>query len=313
MPIRLPLPMPVTFLWAIAAASAAGLIAFSYFAKPGEGTIGLLGTLLGFLLTTVVNRTSEQSQDDKRMRTARMCLANDLRHWLNAASDVVDDERYFESSDGNIGKLRYELPAFRFEHDLMSSGTGGSARAADDDQKPTHRSDVWPAREVRRACARSSKGCRTTPIVSITSARRSRPVPRSDANAERPARPPADLFAVMTMSARTSVETLGARAVHLVDATSIRRTDVSRAWPTTRRSEALVEAARSTFDADRSIPREHRRITPARIDERLHGRDDAARSRRQPYVFDLGYHDFFCVVAALSRTARRSVTRLKTT
>lgn len=52
----------------------------------------------------------------------------------------------------------------------------------------------------------------------------------ADANTKRPAQLFADLFALMTMSASRGLRRHLREAVHLVDATSIRLTDASRAW-----------------------------------------------------------------------------------
>jgi hypothetical protein len=130
----------------------------------------------------------------------------------------------------------------------------------------------------------------------------------SDANAKRPAQLFADLFAVMTMSASSGLRGLVREAVHLVDATSIRLTDVSRAWADYEAHGALVKL-HVDFDADRSIPA-NIAITPARI-------NDVCMVETMPiepgatYVFDLGYYDFFWW-SQLVAEGCRFVTRLKT-
>jgi len=130
----------------------------------------------------------------------------------------------------------------------------------------------------------------------------------SDANAKRPAQLFADLFAVMTMSASSSLRRFVREAVHLVDATSIRLTDVSRAWADYEAHGALVKL-HLDFDADRAIPANFA-ITPARI-------NDVCMAHTMPiepgatYVFDLGYYDFSWW-ARLDQAGCRIVTRLKT-
>jgi hypothetical protein len=130
----------------------------------------------------------------------------------------------------------------------------------------------------------------------------------ADANAKRPAQLFADLFAVMTMSASSGLRRCMREAVHLVDATSIRLTDLSRAWADYKAHGALVKL-HVDFDADRSIPA-NIAITPARV-------NDVSMAQTMPiepgatYVFDLGYYDFSWW-AKLHQAGCRFVTRLKT-
>jgi Domain of unknown function (DUF4372)/Transposase DDE domain len=130
----------------------------------------------------------------------------------------------------------------------------------------------------------------------------------ADANAKRPAQLFADLFAVMTMSASSGLRRLVREAVHLVDATSIRLTDVSRAWADYKAHGALVKL-HVDFDADRSIPA-NIAITPARV-------NDVCMVETMPiepgatYVFDLGYYNFSWW-SQLVAEGCRFVTRLKT-
>jgi hypothetical protein len=130
----------------------------------------------------------------------------------------------------------------------------------------------------------------------------------ADANAGRPAQLFADLFAAMAMSASSGLRRLVREAVHLVDATSIRLTDLSRAWADYEAHGALVKL-HVDFDADRSIPA-NIAITPARI-------NDVSMAQTLPvepgatYVFDLAYYDF-AWWARLHQAGCRIVTRLKT-
>lgn len=129
----------------------------------------------------------------------------------------------------------------------------------------------------------------------------------ADANAKRPAQLFADLFAVMTMSASSGLRRLVREAVHLVDATSIRLTDVSRAWADYEAHGALVKL-HVDFDADRSIPA-NIAITPARVNDVCMG-ETMPIEPGATYVFDLGYYDFSWW-AQLNRAGCRIVTRLK--
>lgn len=130
----------------------------------------------------------------------------------------------------------------------------------------------------------------------------------ADANAKRPAQLFADLFAAMTMSASRGLRRYVREAVHLVDATSIRLADVSRAWADYEKHGALVKL-HLDFDAERAIPANFA-ITPARI-------NDVSLAATLPiepgatYVFDLGYYDFSWW-ARLDAAGCRLVTRLKT-
>jgi hypothetical protein len=130
----------------------------------------------------------------------------------------------------------------------------------------------------------------------------------ADANAKRPAQLFADLFAIMTMNASRGLRRHMREAVHLVDATSIRLTDLSRGWADYERHGALVKL-HVDFDADRTVPA-NIAITPARI-------NDIVMAHTLPvepgatYVFDLGYYDFSWW-ARLNEAGCRIVTRLKT-
>jgi hypothetical protein len=108
----------IVLVWTAVPLLVGGLIALSLQVKLGEGTIGLLGTLLGVVLTSAVTYTNHWYRTDNQLRTARMCVANDLRHWLRATRGQVDDMHNLESSDGNAGQFHTTLPSLRFETDL---------------------------------------------------------------------------------------------------------------------------------------------------------------------------------------------------
>ncbi|MEQ1713794.1 MAG: IS4 family transposase [Hyphomicrobium sp.] len=130
----------------------------------------------------------------------------------------------------------------------------------------------------------------------------------ADANAKRPAQLFADLFAVLTAQASTGLRRTTREAIHLVDATSIRLADISRAWADYEAHGALVKL-HVDFDADCEIPANFA-ITPARV-------NDVSMAHTLPvepgatYVFDLGYYDFSWW-ARLHEAGCRIVTRLKT-
>jgi hypothetical protein len=130
----------------------------------------------------------------------------------------------------------------------------------------------------------------------------------ADANAKRPAQLFADLFAVLTASASAGLRRATREAIHLVDASSIRLTDISRAWADYEAHGALVKL-HLDFDADGAIPANFA-ITPARV-------NDVSMAHALPiepgatYVFDLGYYDFSWW-ARLHEADCRIVTRLKT-
>ena len=130
----------------------------------------------------------------------------------------------------------------------------------------------------------------------------------ADANAKRPAQLFADLFAMMTLSASRGLRRYVREAVHLVDATSIRLTDVSRAWADYEAHGALVKL-HVDFDADRSVPA-NIAITPARIND-VCMVDTMPIEPGATYVFDLGYYEFSWW-ARLDAAGCRFVTRLKT-
>lgn len=130
----------------------------------------------------------------------------------------------------------------------------------------------------------------------------------ADANAKRPAALFADLFAIMTANAGRGLRRLVGEAVHLVDATSIRLTEMSRSWADYEAHGALVKL-HVDFDADRVVPA-NIAITPARM-------NDVSLIATMPiepgatYVFDLGYYDFSWW-SRLDAVGCRFVTRLKT-
>jgi IS4 transposase len=130
----------------------------------------------------------------------------------------------------------------------------------------------------------------------------------ADANAKRPAQLFADLFALVAAQASRGLRRATGEAIHLIDASSIRLTDMSRAWADFETKGARVKL-HLDFDASRSVPA-NIAITPARI-------NDVSMTGGMPvepgetYVFDLGYYDFSWW-AQLHRAGCRIVTRLKT-
>ena len=130
----------------------------------------------------------------------------------------------------------------------------------------------------------------------------------ADANAKRPAQLFADLFAVLIAQASPGLRRMVRETVHLVDASSIRLTDISRTWADYKAHGALVKL-HVDFDVDCETPANFA-ITPARV-------NDVSMAHTLPiesgatYVFDLGYYDFSWW-ARLHNAGCRIVTRLKT-
>src|SRR5262245_40119807 len=83
---------------------------------------GVLGTLIGTMIGAVLSFLSafylHRVQTKRQLRIARMCVTNDLRHWLSSVDRTMDEVKNFEMSDGNVGSLHEELPDFRFEATL---------------------------------------------------------------------------------------------------------------------------------------------------------------------------------------------------
>ena len=129
----------------------------------------------------------------------------------------------------------------------------------------------------------------------------------ADANAKRPAQLFADLFALLVSQATPGLRRATRQAIHLVDATSIRLTDLSRAWADYEKHGALVKL-HIDFDAGAQVPANFA-ITPARL-------SDVTVAHGMPvehgatYVFDLGYYDFSWW-KELHEAGCRIVTRLK--
>jgi hypothetical protein len=130
----------------------------------------------------------------------------------------------------------------------------------------------------------------------------------ADANAKRPAQLFADLFAVLAAQASPGLRRATREAIHLVDASSIRLTEISRAWADYKAHGALVKL-HVDFDADGAIPANFA-ITPARVND-VSMAHTLPIERGATYVFDLGYYDFSWW-AKLHEAGCRIVTRLKT-
>lgn len=129
----------------------------------------------------------------------------------------------------------------------------------------------------------------------------------ADANQKRPAQLFADLFALLTLQASPGLRRATREAIHLVDATSIRLNDLSRAWADYEKHGSLVKL-HVDFDLNEEAPANFA-ITPARV-------NDITMAHTMPveanatYVFDLGYYDFSWW-ARLNEAGCRIVTRLK--
>lgn len=130
----------------------------------------------------------------------------------------------------------------------------------------------------------------------------------ADANAKRPAQLFADMFAVLAARASPGLRRATREAIHLVDASSIRLTEISRAWADYEAHGALVKL-HIDFDANGAIPANFA-ITPARVND-VSMAYDLPIETGATYVFDLGYYDFSWW-ARLHEAGCRIVTRLKT-
>jgi len=130
----------------------------------------------------------------------------------------------------------------------------------------------------------------------------------ADANANRPAQLFADMFAVLATCASPGLRRATREAIHLIDASSIRLTEMSRAWADYEAHGASVKL-HLDFDAGEAVPA-HFAITPARVNDvtMAHGLPIEPGAT---YVFDLGYYDFSWW-AKLNEAGCRIVTRLKT-
>lgn len=129
----------------------------------------------------------------------------------------------------------------------------------------------------------------------------------ADANAKRPPQLFADLFAVLVTQASPGLRRLTREAIHLVDATSMRLTEICRSWASYEPRGAMVKL-HIDFDADCEVPANFA-ITPAHV-------ADVRMAQTMPiepgatYVFDLGYYDFSWW-KRLHEAGCRIVTRLK--
>jgi hypothetical protein len=130
----------------------------------------------------------------------------------------------------------------------------------------------------------------------------------ADANANRPAGLFCDLFEVLLKQAHPHLRRATREAVHLIDATSIRLSALSRDWA---RKDAENSAVKIHVDysADGGVP-VHFRVTHARIND-ISPAKELQIAPGESYVFDLGYYDFTWF-SRLHQAGCRFVTRLKT-
>jgi hypothetical protein len=129
----------------------------------------------------------------------------------------------------------------------------------------------------------------------------------ADANAKRPAQLFVDLFALLVLQADCGLRRFAREAIHLIDASSIRLSDLSRAWADYKAHGALVKL-HVDFDAGSGMPANFV-ITPARVSDVKVARR-LTIERGATYVFDLGYYDFSWW-SQLHEAGCRMVTRLK--
>lgn len=129
----------------------------------------------------------------------------------------------------------------------------------------------------------------------------------SDANATRPSEVFGALFAHLVAQAGRGLRREIGEAVHLIDSTSLRLSELSAEWA---RFSAGVCGAKLhiVFDPDAESPSDAA-ITPARVNE-IAAAQALPIAAGATYVFDLGYYDF-AWWARLDDAGCRIVTRLK--
>jgi Transposase DDE domain/Domain of unknown function (DUF4372) len=129
----------------------------------------------------------------------------------------------------------------------------------------------------------------------------------ADANANRPAALFAEMFAGLLRHAHPDLRRATREAVHLIDATSIRLSDLSAAWARygSRGTSVKIHV---DYSAERGVPT-HFDITPARINDITMAKALEIKPG-ETYVFDLGYYDFTWF-SKLHHAGCRFVTRLK--
>lgn len=129
----------------------------------------------------------------------------------------------------------------------------------------------------------------------------------SDANKKRPAALFADLFGAVLKQVDPGLRRHAREALHLIDATSIRLSDLSLDWADYARHGAIMKM-HIDYRADKEVP-VHFEVTPARVHDITPVRHWTIESG-STYVFDLGYYDF-AWFAKLNAHDCRFVTRLK--
>ncbi|MGH7488158.1 MAG: hypothetical protein ACREMY_21565, partial [bacterium] len=65
--------IPIAVVWAPVTVLTAVLVTLSVWPAVGERTMGLLGIVLGAVLTSAVTYTNHWFRSDDRLRTAQMC------------------------------------------------------------------------------------------------------------------------------------------------------------------------------------------------------------------------------------------------
>jgi hypothetical protein len=85
-----------------------------------QATTTLLATAAGAVLGFAATYGNQRLQRREAQRAARMCVANDLRYWLNAVSSNLADTLTAVESDFIGGKVYWSLPDFRFEGSFES-------------------------------------------------------------------------------------------------------------------------------------------------------------------------------------------------
>ncbi|MFO1173271.1 MAG: IS4 family transposase [Hyphomicrobiaceae bacterium] len=129
----------------------------------------------------------------------------------------------------------------------------------------------------------------------------------ADANAKRPAAVFNVLFVELVKLAHPGLRRMTRDAVHLIDSTSLRLSDLSADWAS-RRADDIAVKAHVDYSADGGVPT-HFAITPCRANDITVAKAWAI-APGETYVFDLGYYDF-AWFSKLHVSGCRFVTRLK--
>lgn len=129
----------------------------------------------------------------------------------------------------------------------------------------------------------------------------------ADANAKRPFAVFNALFMELVKLAHPGLRRMTREAIHLIDSTSLRLSDLSADWAG-RRADDIAVKAHVDYSADGGVPA-HFAVTPSRASDITVAKAWTI-APGETYVFDLGYYDF-AWFSKLHASGCRFVTRLK--